>query len=302
MTPPRPVVATALVAIEVTGGDRVSHLDAVTTQRFLGVAPGSVRGWLVLDGKGGPLAVGWALVDEDRILLLAPPEAADHVLEVLAGRTFLADVTFTRLDLPVVSVAGDVPPGGVDVAEDAWVERDGMLLARHAFGVEVVGGEAADLVEAAEVVDGDVLGLVRGEPRWGHEVVPGRLPEEYGLLATHVHLAKGCYPGQEPIAHMWMLGRPRRQLVRLAPSDGAAGGADAADGGTPDAVEVEVTGRTETTALGFTRPGVPAGSVTVDDHVVAEVVGAAREVVGWTPAQTRKRDRGADQSLPGRRP
>jgi tRNA-modifying protein YgfZ len=49
--------------------------------------------------------------------------------------------------------------------------------------------------------------VATGRPAWGSEVAPPHLPEELGLLPTHVHLAKGCYPGQEAVARMWMLGR-----------------------------------------------------------------------------------------------
>lgn len=300
-----PLAATTeLVSIEVTGSDRVSHLDAATTQRFLGVPTGAVRGWLVLDGKGAPLATGWALVDDERIVLLAPPPAADHVLDVLAMRTFLADVTFTRLDTPTVSLGGidldlALAAAGIDPPVDTWIRHDDVIVARHAFGVEVVGSDDPDHVVSTEVVDADTLWLQRGEPRWGHEVVPGRLPEEYGLLATHVHLAKGCYPGQEPIAHMWMLGRPRRQLVRLGP---VADDSGAAVAGEPETAEVEVTGRAGDTALGFARPGVAVGALADEDLVVTAAVGADRAVAGWTPAQKRRRDRAEGEALPGRRP
>lgn len=296
-----PTAATAdLVAIAVTGDDRVSHLDAVTTQRFLGAVPGSVLGWLVLDAKGGPLAMGWALVDDDRILLLAPAAAADHVIDVLATRTFLADITFTRLDLPVVSLGGPdldqaLTAAGTDLLPDTWrAVADDVLAMRHAFGVELVGtADANTVVTSPTPVTIDDLLVARGEPRWGHEVVPGRLPEEYGLLATHVHLAKGCYPGQEPIAHMWMLGRPRRRLVLLGPR------ADTTDA---PSTEVEVTGRADGRGLGWVRPDVEPGTPVGDDLVVTGAVGADREVVGWTPEQTRRRDREGATSLPGRRP
>lgn len=314
-----PEAATSdLVAIDVAGADRASHLDAVTTQRFVGADPGTVLGWLVLDAKGAPLAQGWALVDDERFLLLAPPAAADHVLDVLATRTFLADVTFTRLDLPVATVgggnvdevlaaaglalapdtwrrAGDGATQGADEGADEWA--GGLLVVRHAFGVEVVGtADAGDLLDVDATDDLDGLRIRRGEPRWGHEVVPGRLPEEYGLLATHVHLAKGCYPGQEPIAHMWMLGRPRRRLVRL---DRATAGGEVPAG---PAGEADVTGVAGTTAMGFVRPEVGPGAGVVDDLVVTAVVGADRDVVGWTPAQTRRRDREDGDTRPGRRP
>lgn len=300
-----PTAATAdLVAIAVTGDDRVSHLDAVTTQRFLGVEPGSVLGWLVLDAKGGPLAMGWALVDEDRIMLLAPPAAADHVLDVLATRTFLADITFTRLDHPIASVGGPdlaaaMAAAGLDHRPDGWeaVGDGDVRVVRHAFGVELVGtADATTVFPSATTVPLDDLLVGRGEPRWGHEVVPGRLPEEYGLLATHVHLAKGCYPGQEPIAHMWMLGRPRRRLVLLGPR------ADPGAAHDTGSVDVEVTGRAGERGLGWVRPDVEPGTPVGDDLVVTGAVGAERDIVGWTPAQTRRRDREDATTLPGRRP
>ncbi len=306
-----------LVAVEVTGADRSSYLDDVTTQRFVGAPLGSVLGWLVLDAKGAPSAMGWALVDDDRIVLLAPPAAANHVEEVLARRTFLADATFTRLPMATATLAGDdladaLAEAGVDVAPDTWGRVGDLVVVRHAFGVEVLGtDDATDLLPAANPVDDlDHLRIRHGEPRWGHEVVAGRLPEEYGLLATHVHLGKGCYPGQEPIAHMWMLGRPRRHLVRLASSADAA--SDEPGG------RVEVTGMAGRRGLGFVRPDVGAGARVHPDRdrepgddgtdagtadlAVAGVVGADRDPVGWTPAQTRRRDRTDDVARPGRRP
>jgi len=48
---------------------------------------------------------------------------------------------------------------------------------------------------------------------WGAEIAPGRRAQELGLLPTHVHLRKGCYPGQESIAKIFNLGRPRRALA-----------------------------------------------------------------------------------------
>lgn len=284
-----------LVAIAVTGDDRVTHLDAVTTQRFVGVEPGTVLGLLVLSAKGAPLVLAWALVDDERIVLLAPPEAADHVLDELAGRTFLADVAFTRLDVAVTALAGpdlgDLA-GPVDTWHSVSTDDGDLLVVHHAFGVELVGTTDPRVVmpdQPVETVDLDDLRIRRGEPRWGHEVVPGRLPEEYGLLATHVHLAKGCYPGQEPIAHMWMLGRPRRRLARL---DRPAG-ADGPEG---------LTGAADPLALAFVAPVVEVGDEVADDVTVTAFVGDDRDVVGWTPAQTRGRDRDPAADRPGRRP
>ena len=287
-----------LVVIEVTGPDRVGYLDNVTTQQFSQLPVGAVAGALVLDGKGAPQAVAWALVGDEAVTLLAPPPAADHIMEVVARRTFLAQVSFSRPDGTSTSLAGDdldaaLAAAGIDVAMDSWVVHGRVVVARHAFGAEVVGVPVERIDElgldpAPTVVDGDELSILSGEPRWGHEVVAGRLPEEYGLLATHVHMAKGCYPGQEPIAHMWMLGRPRRRLALV----------DVGEGAPPDAVTARAAGH----GFAWVAPDTEPGEELADDVVVTGFVGGDRDVVGWTPAQTRRRDRGGSVDLPRRAP
>jgi len=41
------------------------------------------------------------------------------------------------------------------------------------------------------------------------------LAEEAGLLGSHVHLDKGCYPGQETVARVHNLGQVQRRLAGL---------------------------------------------------------------------------------------
>lgn len=300
-----------LVVIEVSGEDRIEYLDNVTTQRLEGVATGTVTGLLVLNGKGVPQSVAWALVGDDAVTLLVPADAVDHVMQVVATRTFLAQVTFTRVDTPVTSVATDgdgddarqalgddlvqafAGTGGT-LAPDSWTVPDtaaDVVLARHAFGVEVLGLDleaVADLGIEVEVVTADELSIRSGEPRWGYEVVAGRLPEEYGLLATHVHMAKGCYPGQEPIAHMWMLGKPRRRLALVAVGAGAS--------------DDDVTGQVDGRGFAFVKPDSEPGEEATADVSVIGFVAQDRDIVGWTPAQTRRRDRGGSVNLPRRQP
>ena len=53
------------------------------------------------------------------------------------------------------------------------------------------------------------------------------LAEEAGLLGSHVHLDKGCYPGQETVARVHNLGQVQRRLAGLRfepPSDGGPDG------------------------------------------------------------------------------
>jgi hypothetical protein len=68
-----------------------------------------------------------------------------------------------------------------------------------------------------------------GLPRAGLELTDDVLAEEAGLLGSHVHLDKGCYPGQETVARVHNLGQVQRRLagLRFEPS-GDPGGSAAA--------------------------------------------------------------------------
>lgn len=288
--------------IEVTGTDRVTYLDAVTTQALADAAPGEVRGAMVLDVHGAPLATFWVAVHAERLALIAPPTSADHVLEVLAQRTFLSDAKFEATEAPVWALRGD----GVDtalreagltgLAPGHWRPVLDGLVVRHAFGAEVVGDDLADRLAAMDDVhtggpdELDAARVRAGEPVFGREVAAPRMPEELGLLPTHVHLGKGCYPGQEAVARMWMLGRPRRRLAAVTVEGEVAPGWTTGSGRK----KVEVTAVAQGRGLAF----VPADAAVGDRHegedgaavAVAEFVGGDRMPPGHDPDVPRRRD------------
>ncbi|HUG86937.1 MAG TPA: tRNA-modifying protein YgfZ, partial [Euzebya sp.] len=78
--------------------------------------------------------------------------------------------------------------------------------------------------------------ITSGRPGWGSEVAPGRRTPELGLLPTHVHLRKGCYPGQESIAKIYNLGRPRRALAVVEGDGDMAPGMALGEGRRPGEV------------------------------------------------------------------
>lgn len=61
----------------------------------------------------------------------------------------------------------------------------------------------------------EALRVEAGRPRWAREVDERAIPHELDWLRTAVHLAKGCYPGQETVARTLNLGRPPRRLTVL---------------------------------------------------------------------------------------
>ncbi|MBW3551679.1 MAG: hypothetical protein KY442_13090 [Proteobacteria bacterium] len=191
-----------LQMIEVTGADRVAYLDDVTTQKLDDAKPGEVRGAMVLDVHGAPLATFWVVVHAERLALLAPPAAAEHVLEVLANRTFLSDAVFTATEAAVWALRGDgidaalAEVGVTGLAPGNWRLVGDGLVVRHAFGAQVVGDDLADGGQHLVGAPGDVAGALDqvlevgavGEEgrkilaRAGHE---GR---RAGLAAAQAHL------------------------------------------------------------------------------------------------------------------
>lgn len=309
------VIRTPTRRVDLTGADRLSYLDDVTTQELRDVAAGDVRGALYLDPHGAPLAMFDVAVLADRVALLAPDEdVATTLVEVLGGRTFLLDASFALTDDEVLVLRAD----DGDTTEDVEVVArsanlaarpqsvrpagDGFVIGRDA-GVDVVGpAHLLDDLTAALVAGGareggpddlDAWRVAAGVPAWGSEVAAPHLPEELGLLPTHVHLGKGCYPGQEAVARMWMLGRPRRRLAQVVAKEGElAVGWQAGEGRkgvTVTSVDPASGGR----ALAFVPGDAEPGAVFPDEQgttvEVVRLVGDDPHPPGHDPAVTQRR-------------
>ena len=295
--------------VEVTGSDRLSYLEDVLSQHVTEMAPGDVAGAMLLDPQGRPQGVFDVAVLEDRLLLIVEDAAlADEVAAFLGGRTFLNDARFTITDLRVLALRGDqahqaAETADLDAAPWSVLTRDGVTVVGRPGGIDLLGTpEDLDALDArlteAGARRGDDAALeawrvAAGVPSWGREVAAPHLPEELGLLPTHVHLAKGCYPGQEAVARMWMLGRPRRRLATLDLDPGVEAGWQEGSGRR----RVEVTSAAvhggRRCGLGFVPADAAAG-----DHLgpegagvtVRAVVGADLPVPGHDPTVRRRRD------------
>lgn len=310
---PAMVAPAARGAVEVTGADRVTYLNAVLSQDIEGLEVGRCAGALQLDAQGRPLAMVDVLALAHRhVLLTVDRDGAESLAASLASRTFLADARFAPLDVGVLALRGRAAHAVVaraglgDVAAGRVITVDEVIVAGGEDAADVVvplQGSATwlgRLVEAgAEAVEAGAIEawrIARGVPAWAREVRAPHLPEEAGILPTHVHLAKGCYPGQEAVARMWMLGRPRRRLATVL----LAGAADAGWTAGSGRDRVEVTSAAEhageRVGLAYVPPSARPGDRFGDEDaavIVRALVGDDRPVPGHDPAVTRRRDRRA---------
>ncbi|MFN2555726.1 MAG: folate-binding protein YgfZ [Nitriliruptorales bacterium] len=297
-------------AVDVRGAERGSFLNAVISQEIEDLAVGQVAGALFLDPHGVPLALFDVAVLADRFVLLTPTqELADELARTLHSRTFLSDATFTLLDIEGWALRGErgrevAVAAGLDLHSGTVVEIEGALLIGRDSGVDLVGPSQAVQpfaqrllaagAEAGEPAALENWRIAHGLPAWAREVRAPHLPEEMGLLPTHVHLKKGCYPGQEAVARMWMLGRPRRRLARVL----LAGGADAGWSIGTGKRGVEVTSATtyagERVGLAYVPAEARPGDRYGDDEAAVVVRGLVAEglaIPGHDPSVVRRRDR-----------
>jgi tRNA-modifying protein YgfZ len=233
----RPDLATVALA----GNDVLRYLHAVCTQHTLDLVSGDAAQALLLSPKGKiEFAFRLAVLDQG-VLLDTEGEAAAGLAERLARFVFRYDV---RVGQPVKGAATLLGPGAdatlaaaglpVPVAGRAGVAGADLVAHRTPAGVDLVGPAAsaalAGLARAgAERAPAELWDLVRvehGLPRAGRELTDDVLAEEAGLLGSHVHLDKGCYPGQETVARVHNLGQVQRRLAGLRFEPSAGGPSD----------------------------------------------------------------------------
>lgn len=233
--------------VQVSGPDRLGYLHVMLSQHLEAAQPGAVADFLYLDAKGNALAAGRAVVGAEQVHLVTPSQVVADLAVALEKFKFLMQVQAVdrSADWAFASVRGPEPvdvPGAPVRSVAAAPVGDGLVIRDRDGGVDLLGPRGwvderiAGLgMPEASARDWEAYRISAGLPGWGAEIVPGRRAQELGLLPTHVHLRKGCYPGQESIAKIYNLGRPRRALAvieaagQIAPGDRVVAGEKAGE-------------------------------------------------------------------------
>lgn len=227
-----------LPVLRVCGADRLTWLHDLTTQHVIDLT-GSTVG-LILSPHGHVEHELHMIDDGTCTWLIAQPGTQEALLEYLRSMQFLlrVDVNDVSSDYAVVFepiAEGDdryptwivppefrgagVTPAGSDRGGDAGryrVDAPETLAGRE---VILPRSELADRLAAWPHVAGtwawNASRVAAGMPRLGYETDHRTLPHEVGWVGPAVHLAKGCYRGQEAVARVHNLGKPPRQMVVL---------------------------------------------------------------------------------------
>jgi folate-binding protein YgfZ len=219
--------------IAVSGVDRLSWLHSLLSQNLKSLAPGESAEALLLDPQGRIEQVIKVIDDGLTTWLMVDSKNTEALLSWLQKMVF-------RMKVEIVNRSAEFATLGATAAQSelAFVSTNHPLVWKDQWPGVVVGGfrystrsvdyswfehlvQIADLEKVlagkslAGTMAADGLRVAAGRPKAINEVDEKSLPHELDLLATAVHLSKGCYRGQESVAKVHNLGHPPRRLTFL---------------------------------------------------------------------------------------
>ena len=228
--------------LTVSGTDRLSWLEALTSQQLVSLKPGESSETLVLSQTGRIEHAVHVFDDGTDTWLLVERDEAPELAAWLTSMRFRQQVQVTdrsadfatlgSLGMPAVPIAapGGIPvhwrdpwtatlPGGYQYASAEghpasdwhWSE---FLVARSDLA-GIAARAASGELPVAGFLAAEALRIAAWRPRLATEVDEKSIPHELDWLRSAVHLKKGCYRGQETVAKVHNLGHPPRRLVML---------------------------------------------------------------------------------------
>jgi folate-binding protein YgfZ len=283
--------------VRILGADRLSWLHSLTTAHLESLGTGESALSLILSPHGHVEHELHVVDDGVATWLSVEPGTVGTLVSYLESMRFMlrvepADVSadFGVVFEPV-ALQTELPTYLLPLeysrpsSDDRYVPRRPAAL----VGREVIVPRSA--VAARVAASGspagtwafEALRVAAGVPRLGLDTDHRTIPHEVGWIPIAVHLAKGCYRGQETVARVYNLGRPPRRLVLLH-LDGAS---DVLPG-TGDEVTLAtdpggVVGRVGTVARHFEFGPIALAlvkrSVALDAPLWAGSVAAAQETI-----------------------
>jgi len=220
-----------LGVISVAGVDRLPWLHSLLSQNIRNLQPGQSVEALALDANGHIEAIIRCYDDGETTRLILEQSTLATVFEWLRKMVFRSKVTVSD-DSAKWTIVGSWG-SALDIAAWSWADgwsqtaqggyrygtapSEPWQLVLNALTPELYASlEADSSIEWAPQDSLDALRIAAHRPGLA-EVDEKSIPHELDLLASAVHLSKGCYRGQETVAKVHNLGHPPRRLVLLHP-------------------------------------------------------------------------------------
>lgn len=256
--------------IRISGEDRLTWLHSLTTQHLEKLAAGEWKEALILDPQGHIEQQLFLVDDGTSTFIHLDSFKAAELMAYLEKMKFMLRVEVSDCSKEFAILRAPGKSDGIG-GPYALVPRAELAATANAFSTTAlqVGIWA---LEAERIAS--------GRARIGMDTDHKTIPNEIGALNKSVHMAKGCYRGQETVAKVFNLGHPPRRLVLLH-LDGSS--VDLPAHGAPitlDSKEVGVIGSVARhyelgpIALALVKRNVPA-----DATLVASQVAATQEIL-----------------------
>ena len=239
--------------LRVTGSDRLDFLGRMLTQDVRGLKAGHAAPAFLLSRKGRIEGDLYLIELGEETLIDLDVHQLDSVTDALSRFVIADDVQLTKLESQVhrmalhgrraeallaAAVTGAMPDvsdgrcarivlGGAEtvIFRRDMIDEPGyeFIVPRDAAGqvwehLLSVSVPVGDRVRRARPVGWFAFNVARieaGAPIFNIDFGTTSLPHESGVLHSRVSFRKGCYLGQEIVARMEALGKPKQMLVAL---------------------------------------------------------------------------------------
>jgi folate-binding protein YgfZ len=191
--------------IAISGEDRLTWLHSLTTQHLENLPAGQWREALILDPQGH-IEQQLFLVDDGVTTYLHLDSARrDSLIEYLEKMKFMLRVSVKDVSSEFAILRA---PGKSDDLGGPFA-----LVPRSELAATISAFNSANLQVGIWALEAERV--AQGRARLGLDTDHKTIPNEIGALNKSVHMAKGCYRGQETVAKVFNLGHPPRRLVLL---------------------------------------------------------------------------------------
>ena len=214
--------------VTVSGVDRKSWLHSITTQDF--ESPQEHLTSLILSPHGHIEHDMHVTDDGATTWISCEPGTVNDLMNYLESMKFMLRVEIKDVssEYAIVGVPGWISSEKYPVWHSSDAFTVGSNLTDKYVAQRPADWKVSELFvpqnELAEVMAQDApVGtwaweahrIRAGVPRLNFETDHKTIPHELGLIASSVHLNKGCYRGQETVARVYNLGKPPRRIVQL---------------------------------------------------------------------------------------
>ncbi|MGO1167063.1 MAG: CAF17-like 4Fe-4S cluster assembly/insertion protein YgfZ [Janibacter sp.] len=220
--------------VTVSGPDRLTWLDSMTTQQLGDLPPHTSAESLVLTVKGHVEHALHVVDDGETTWLSVEPGTASALATWLDSMRFMLRVEVEDVSERYAVLGESIGREGVEGEPPTWLDPWPRVVGDTAtYGppaeehpgrdrrwrevivpIEEITSAVGDR-ELAGTWAAEALRVAAWRPRLGAETDHRTIVHEVDWLRTAVHLHKGCYRGQETVARVHNLGRPPRRIAFL---------------------------------------------------------------------------------------